>query len=59
MSILKAKNSELEQLAVASEAFTRRENIVVEGLKEMKYENCINVAHKLFSDLGLPQFPLQ
>jgi len=59
IEMLKVKNAELEQKAIQSEAYSRRENVVVDGLKESVHENSTNVAQELFKQLGLGPFPLQ
>jgi len=58
---LKLRNTELEQRITAQEVYSRRENLVVHGIRprEGNFENCFETAHSLFDMLGLPDFPLQ
>ena len=55
---LKMKNKYLEDRAIAIEAYTRRENIVIDGLKERDFENPDQACQDLFHQLGVGPFPL-
>ena len=69
INVLRAKNDELAQRLVSQENYTRRENLIVYGLKPAQnfernskarqIENCFHTAFSLFERLGLPPLPLQ
>ena len=56
---LRLKVAELEQKSLAQDMYSRRENIIIDGLKESKDENCFDVAQALFKTLGLGPYQLQ
>ena len=50
---LKAQNLQLEQKLTYMDEYSRRENLIVEGVPEKKGENCMEVIQEIFSRVGL------
>ena len=58
---LKRKNEMLEEKMLRQEEYSRRENLVFEGLRESgtKDEDCFGMIHSVLESVGLAKFQLQ
>ena len=66
LELLKHKNQLLEKKITDLESYSRRENLIVHGLRrfndarsQLQKENCFDTAFQLFDKLGLGPCPLQ
>ena len=57
--VMKTKQDTIEKKVQQLDSYSRRENIIVDGLVEPENENCFETAKQLFTNMGLDNFPLQ
>ncbi len=53
LSVVKEENRKLQKQVLALEAYTRRENLVLENVQETENEVCANVVQGVFRKLGI------
>ena len=56
---LKLENKTFEEKLIQQDNYSRKENVVIQGLTENKDENCFQLVEKLFSDMRLENFKVQ
>ena len=56
---LEGRNKDLESKIVRQEAYSRRENVLIDGIRESHNENCTEKVQQLFRDMGVGECELQ
>ena len=56
---LEGRNKDLESKIVWQEAYSRRENVLIDGIRESHNENCTEKVQQLFRDMGVGECELQ
>ena len=56
---LEGRNKDLESKIVRQEAYSRRENVIIDGIRESHNENCAEKVQQLFRDMGVGECELQ
>ena len=56
---LEGRNKDLESKIVRQEAYSRRENVLIDGIRESQNENCTEKVQQLFRDMGVGECELQ